>query len=67
MRAQQNILSQKVAKLEENFHSSSCFSSPAVSRKVKDRVTRDLTVSCEPLIIIQSLLSSSLHITKLQL
>ena len=68
MKAQQNILSHEVAKLEENFHSSSCSSSPAASRKVKNRVTRDLTVSCDHLIIIiQSLLSTSLHRTKLQL
>ena len=44
MKAQQNILSHKVAKLEENFHTSSCSSSPAASRKVKNRVTRDLKV-----------------------
>lgn len=46
MKVQQSVLSQKLAKLEEDFrNSSSCSSSPTVSRKGKNRVTRDLTVS----------------------
>ena len=45
MKFQQKVLSQKLTKLEEEFHSSSCSSSPAAFRKTKNRVTRDLTVS----------------------
>ena len=45
MKFQQRVLSQNLTKLEEEFHSSSCSSSPAASRKTKKRVNRDVTVS----------------------
>ena len=67
MKIQQNLFSQKIAKLAEDFCSSSCSSSPVASRKVKNRVTRDRTVRTVVNVTMKFILCTSLHRTKLHL